>query len=194
MGNGKETRFNGLIEARFGWDAYPKQYSTGLIGGLVRRRTDLDCDGSAIFLGSDGKPLSKKREECCANYFNLSMFGGAARHNGDNQDGGLEDDEVITFDLERIPEEVKTILLTMDLFKEKRPLRSTTIQNTFVRITDAETGEEFGRSDFGGLSSAVRMVTCGVICREEDGWSFHPAGDKYLVHSMEEFLEELWKE
>ena len=36
-----EAVLSGKIEVRFGWDAYPKQYSGGLIAGLRNPSTDI---------------------------------------------------------------------------------------------------------------------------------------------------------
>lgn len=87
---------SGMIEARFGWDAYPRQYSGGMISGLLQSKsTNIDCDAGALLCGIDGKPLSTDVEKCFINYNVTSMYDSAIMHCGDNQTGSQDDDEII---------------------------------------------------------------------------------------------------
>ncbi len=70
----KPVNVSGTIEARFGWNAYPKQRSGGLIGGLTSRDTSIDCDGRAIFCGKDGRPILTNVKDSCVSYDNRVMF------------------------------------------------------------------------------------------------------------------------
>ena len=171
------------IEARFGWDVYPRQYSTGLIGGLLSGTTAVDCDARAFFCDQHGKPLAQH-----ISYSTPSLFDGAAIHSGDNQVGDKEDDEIITLDLPKIPDTVSSIILTLDLFKEKKPVRAGGFQSVFLRITDSRTKEEVARCDTTNLSSSSKLVVLGTLSREGTGWEFSLQEKPYQVKDIDEFL------
>lgn len=77
-----------VIKVRFGWDAYPRQYSRGLLGRLFNNSiVTVDCDGPAIFCGKDAILISENIDECCVYFKNMEMFDSAAKHCGDNTTG-----------------------------------------------------------------------------------------------------------
>ena len=183
---------SGKIEARFGWDAFPKQYSGGLIYGLRYSKTGIDCDAGALLCGDNGKPISSNPNECFLNYAISNMFDSAILHHGDNQTGLKSDDEIITIDLLRIPESIKSIILTLDLFKEKKKIGNSKIHNTFVRIVNTEIGGEVARNDFNHLGLGKRLVVVGKIIRiDSNQWLFDPVEESYSVKSFEEFIKKL---
>ncbi len=164
------------ITIGFGWDAYERQYSGGYFGGLAasRRKTAVDCDGSAEleFSSSAGEALPAPVR---VDYKNPSALEGAVRHNGDSRTGYAEgDDETIDIDIDRIPERVCAITLRLDMLKEKR--RSMTfgrVQNAFLRIIDADRGEELLYRDLTGAGE--RVLECGRLLRDPDGnWQYRP--------------------
>ena len=168
----KTDVISGKIEVRFGWESFPRQYSGGLLAGLMNKR-----------------PVSKEMTESVLNYQNSRMFDEAALHLGDNTKGELADDEVIVLDLDRIPGEVETIAFTLDLFKEKKRLESGTVQNTFVRIVIPDSGDEVCRSDFCSLNSGMKLAVCGFLHRAEKGWTFEAGQDSYNANDMKDALE-----
>ena len=174
------------IEARFGWVVYPRQYSSGLIGGLLRGPTAVDCDARAIFCDRHGKPLAQH-----ISYSTPSLFDGAAIHSGDNQVGDKDDDEIITLDLPNIPDAVSSIILTLDLFKEKKPVKTGGFQSVFLRITDSMTKEEVARCDTTNLSSSSKLVVLGTLSRKGAGWAFNLAEKPCRVKDIDEFLHSL---
>lgn len=178
------------IEARFGWDAFPRQYSGGLISGLKNSTTNIDCDAGVLLCGNDGRPISSDTNECFLNYAVPNMFDSAILHHGDNQTGLKEDDEIISIDLSGVPETVNSIIFTLDLFKEKKKISAGKIQNIFLRIIDAESGEEIIRSDFSHLGPGTKLVTAGRITRtDNERWLFEPLTDAYSVKDIDEFIK-----
>ena len=72
----------------------------GLGWDPVRRGADVDLDASVIAFDVHGKDVEKVW------YGNLTGFGGAIQHSGDNVTGeGEGDDDLITLDLDRLPQE-----------------------------------------------------------------------------------------
>lgn len=192
MRTGKEILIaNDKIDIRFGWDAFPRQRSMGLIGGLMSEPTSVDCDACAVFCDNAGKPISSRLSETCLSFINNSMFHDAALHSGDNRTGEGLDDEIISLDLGAIPSSVDTIMLTLDLFKERKRAKLGRIQNTFVRITKQGDSAELGRYDFGNLGSDKKMVICGTLKRDGAEWIFLPPQGAPNVDSMDEFIKTL---
>lgn len=184
-----DNKENVKLEIRFNWDAYPRQRSVGLIGGLLTESTSIDCDACAVFCDKEGKALSKQKKETCLSYDNDTMFDGAARHMGDNQTGKGLDDEIIYLDLNALPAEVGMIFLTLDVFKERNRSTIGKVQNTFIRIFKVGNSDLYAHFDFYNLSSNKKMVICGVLSRETRGWVFLPSeGHGPDVNSMDEFI------
>ena len=189
MGMQKDSvNVTGVIEARFGWNAFPKQRSGGLIDGLFDRDVSIDCDARAVFCKEDGSPISPSLEDCCLYYGNVNMFDGAAAHQGDNKTGGNGDDEVIILDLNKLPAQVKQVLLTLDLFKEKKRIGTGKIQEAFVRIVDQESGDELIGNDITNLHSGARMVIAGRIKRNGDSWVFMREGESVPATDINDFV------
>jgi tellurium resistance protein TerD len=182
------------VRVGYGWDSYPSQRSFGLIGGLLelRKNRGIDCDGSAIFCGKDGRPISAGTGNSCLFYGNLSLFEGAAVHHGDNKSGiGPGDDEAVTLHLDRLPGEVWRIALTLDLFKEKKQFMSFgRVSQAFIRLSDEESGEELCRCSFQEGKSRDKALLGGWIFRDESGeWFYEPALHTRLkARSLEELL------
>ena len=186
-----ERKLSGKITLNFGWDAYPRQYSGGLISGLLNRNDpSVDCDASAIFCGQNGRLIAKEAAQCCVNYSNLSMFDSAVVHSGDNQTGDRLYDEVITMDLDRIPSSVGVILLALDIFKEKKKVYGK-IQHAFLKVKDADTGSDIDTNNIVGLGGGTKLVIAGKLCRAGDGWIFKRAPDCHSVDSMSQFFTTL---
>ena len=185
-------QLNGKIEVKFGWDAYPRQYSGGLIGGLTRKPIDIDCDAGLLLCGKDKKPISGDLSECYVNYENSRMFENAILHYGDNTTGGDLDDEIIFINLDALPAQVESIIFTLDLFKEKKKIGTGKIQNTFVRIVLQDTKEEFGRCDFSNLGGGTKLVECGMLYRVgTDRWTFQPLKSSYNVKNVGEYVDKV---
>lgn len=188
----ESVNVSGIIEARFGWNAFPRQRSGGLIGGLTSRDTSIDCDGRAVFCGKDGRPISTDIKESCVSYDNRVMFSGAVIHSGDNKTGGV-DAECIVFDLQKIPPYVDHIILSLDLLKEKKKISFGKIQEAFLRLCYKDTGEEITEADFSHLSSDTKIVIAGRLIREDDGWCFVPGGDEHSNESIDSIMNYMSK-
>lgn len=178
---------SGVVEARFGWNAFPRQRSGGLIGGLFDKEVSIDCDARAFFCGKDGIPISTDIKDSCVSYDNRVMFNDAVIHSGDSETGGV-DAECIVFDLKRIPSNVDCIILSLDLLKAKKRIGFGKIQEAFLRLCYKDTGEEVARADFGHLSSDTKIVIAGRLIREDGEWSFATGGDKHSNESVGAFL------
>lgn len=186
--NNKKEIISGTIEVRFGWNAYPKQYSGGLFGGLYYRDTIIDCDARALFCGTDGRPISSNINECSISYDNQSLFDAAAIHSGDNKNIGTGNAECLILILDKIPLQVKKIVFTVDLFKDQKVFSLGKIQEIYIQLIDKSADKEIMHVDYNSLSIGTKLVSVGEIHRVDKGWIFIEDGKTYALNSIEEYL------
>ncbi len=112
----------------------------GLGWDPARRGADVDLDASVIAFDVRGRDVEKVW------YGNLTGFGGAIAHSGDNLTGeGDGDDEVITLHLDRVPQEVEGLVFTVNSFQGQK---FTELKTAYCRLLD-DRGHELVRYDLG---------------------------------------------
>ena len=164
------------IMVGLGWDEASS--NSGLFGFLSRSNEDVDCDASAIMLGSDGRILSTELKETCVFYGNLAMFNGAVQHQGDNLTGaGDGDDEQIMVDINRIPAYVDRIVFVVNIYKaSERHQHFGMIQNAFIRLVDLSTNNELCRFNLSDNYNNMTGLVAGEIYRKNGIWKFNAIG------------------
>lgn len=144
----------GAVRMALGWD--PAQ---------AGRKIDLDA--SCIAFDARGKDLAS----CW--FLKLKTLGGALSHSGDNLTGaGDGDDEVITVDLEKMPEKVTALVFTVNSFSGQK---FTQVANAFCRLLDSS-GTELVRFDLSDSQSRTGVLMCKVT-RAGAGWEMTALGE-----------------
>ncbi|MFF9805123.1 TerD family protein [Streptomyces coeruleorubidus] len=133
------------------------------------RGKDIDLDASVIAYG----PQRNHIDSC---YFGkLQIVGGAIRHSGDNLTGeGGGDDEVITVDLGRLPQEVTGLVFTVNSFSGQK---FTEVAKAYCRLLDATTGEELVRFDLTSAESQTGVMMAKLIRQFSGEWEMTAIGD-----------------
>ena len=100
-----------------GWDA--AEQTGGFLKNLfLGKPAPIDYDCSCILLGADGKVISDNLTETAVYFNNLTDASGAIVHRGDNMTGeGDGDDEQITVDLARVPENVDRLVFAVNIYR-----------------------------------------------------------------------------
>lgn len=144
-----------------------RRVQMGLGWDPVRRGADVDLDASVIAFDVRGKDVEKVW------YGNLTGFGGAITHSGDNVTGeGDGDDEVITIELDRLPREVEGLVFTVNSFRGQK---FTELKTAYCRLLD-DRGAELVRYDLGDTQATTGVLLCKIV-REQDGtWSMTAIG------------------
>lgn len=154
------------VSLGLGWD--PNQ-STGY---------DFDLDASAFMLGANGK---LPRDEFFVFYNNLKSPDGAVESAGDDRTGGNSatgDDEIITVDLDRVDPSVTKILFTATIHEGLlRRQNFGQVRNSYIRICNADNGEEIARYDLEEDFSVETGVVFGVLVRTGNTWKFEALGE-----------------
>ncbi|MGL5311790.1 MAG: TerD family protein, partial [Peptostreptococcaceae bacterium] len=98
---------------------------------------DADVDISAVLCGKNGNAVAANLNYLVF-YKNKEVFGGAVKHHGDSLTGGSGKwDEVIEFNLDRLPAEVDSIPLIVTIHEpEKTGLNFGLVKQLTVEIFD----------------------------------------------------------
>ncbi|MGL5872544.1 MAG: TerD family protein [Xenococcaceae cyanobacterium] len=152
-----------------GWDV--KVTDTG---------SDFDLDASVFLLGNNDKLISDNH---FLFYNNLSSPDPAksVQHTGDNLTGaGDGDDEVIKVSLPKIPTEVQKIVITVTIHEaEQRKQNFGQVQNSFVRVVNAQTSQEVIRYDLVEDYSIETALIMAELYRKDGEWRVNAVGSGY---------------
>ncbi|MEV0690234.1 TerD family protein [Streptomyces sp. NPDC050388] len=133
------------------------------------RGKDIDLDASVIAYG----PQRNHIDSC---YFGkLQIVGGAIQHSGDNLTGeGAGDDETITVDLGRLPQDVTGLVFTVNSFSGQK---FTQVAKAYCRLLDATTGEELVRFDLTSAEPQTGVMMAKLIRQFSGEWEMTAMGE-----------------
>ncbi|MEU5181272.1 TerD family protein [Streptomyces longwoodensis] len=145
------------------------QVRMGLGWEPAYRGKDIDLDASVIAYG----PQRNHIDSC---YFGkLTIVNGAIRHSGDNLTGeGGGDDEAITVDLGRLPQDVTGLVFTVNSFSGQK---FTEVAKAYCRLLDATTGEELVRFDLTNAEPQTGVLMAKLIRQFSGEWEMTALGD-----------------
>jgi Uncharacterized proteins involved in stress response, homologs of TerZ and putative cAMP-binding protein CABP1 len=154
-----------------GWDPVKQQkkggFLSGLLGGGGNDSDDIDLDASVLLF--DGS----RNITDMVWFRQLRSNDGSVVHSGDNRTGqGDGDDETITVDLERLPSNVQSLVITVNSF-QGQPFD--VVDNAFARVVDAKTGAELAKFELRDKGSFTGVVM-GVVSRQSGAWEFRAIG------------------
>lgn len=158
---------------------------------VQKKGPKIDCDAFAVLL--TGKHQSIMEDTV---YFsNLNHRSGAVKHSGDNLTGdGDGDDERITINLERLPEQYQKIVIGVNIFSAlSRNQSFGQIENAFIRLVNMDTNEEICRYNLSKSSEyneAIAMLM-GKLVRTHSGWDFIALGRPSMAKSIPEIAGQL---
>ena len=149
--------------------------------GWDERQTDgqeFDLDASIFMLNATGKCRSDA-DFIFYNQMNSSC--GSISHTGDNRTGeGDGDDEEIKVDLNKVPDDVHTLAVTVTIHDyETRGQSFGQVANAFVRIVNEENGTEVVRYDLTEDYSTETAMIFGELYRHNSDWKFRAVGQGY---------------
>ena len=150
-----------------GWDT--NAYDTG---------GSFDLDSAAFLVGENGKVTSSGD---FVFYGNLKHSSGSVEHMGDNRTGvGAGDDEVIKIDLSLVPASISKIIFTVTIYEaEERRQNFGQVNNSYVRIYNADNSEEILRYDLGEDFSIETSAVFGELYRHNNEWKFNAIGSGF---------------
>ncbi|OCS83379.1 TerD family protein [Caryophanon tenue] len=139
---------------------------------------DFDLDASVFLLNEAGQC---RNELDFIFYNNLQSSDGSVKHLGDNRTGeGDGDDEQITIDLARVPQDVHRIAITVTIHDaELRNQNFGQIANAFARLVNQDNDNEVLRFDLGEDFSIETAVVFCELYRHGTDWKFNAVGSGY---------------
>jgi tellurium resistance protein TerD len=149
--------------------------------GWDARATDgksFDLDASA-FLLAEG---DRVRSDADFVFYNQAEgAGGAVRHQGDNLTGdGEGDDEQIEVSLASLPAEVQKIAVSVTIHDaEVRGQNFGQVSNAYIRVANADDGQEIARYDLSEDASTETAMVFGEIYRHGQDFKFRAVGQGF---------------
>ncbi len=137
-----------------------------------------DLDSAAFLLGANGKVAS---DADFIFYSNLQHSSGSVQHMGDNTTGeGDGDDEQIKIDLSMVPADIQKIDFTVTIYEaDTRKQNFGQVSNAYIRVVNADSGEELIRYDLGEDFSIETAVVVAEIYRNNGEWKFNAIGSGF---------------
>jgi len=168
-GGGTLTR----VRMGLGWDAMKKK---GLFGS---RAQTIDLDASALLFDAAGNLVDQVW------FQQLQSKDGSVQHTGDNLTGAGEgDDESIRVDLSRVPDNVTTLVFTVNSFTGQD---FSQIENAFCRLVDESDESEIARYDLTGSGRHTAQIMAKVA-RDGQGWTMTAIGNPATGRTFRDLL------
>ena len=163
----KEVTGLSKVVVGLGWDAAKR--------GFFGSPANIDCDASAIILGSDDKYKD------VVYYGNRSGANNCVYHHGDNLTGdGDGDDEQITVDLANMENAVGKIVFVVNIYAcEQRKQDFGMIKNAFIRLVDSSTGKEICRYNLSENYSGKTAMIFAEVYKKDNEWKFNAIGSGF---------------
>ncbi len=154
-----------------GWDEAPRKFS------LFSPRADIDCDASVLLITESTEKLAGPAD--VVYYGNLTHQSGAVRHCGDNLTGkGDGDDEQIIVELGKVPEKYSKLVFVVTIYQAKeRKQQFGMIKNAFIRIVNADNGEELCKYNLSENYDGKTAMIFGEVYRYKGEWKFGAVGE-----------------
>lgn len=107
-----------------------------------------------------------------------AILNGAVVHSGDNLTGqGDGDDETITVELEKVPQDVEELKFFVNIYEaQSRSQRFGSVKNAFIRLYDGSTNQELCKYDLSEDFSNYTGVLMGRMYRHNGEWKFEALG------------------
>ncbi|MGL5768064.1 MAG: TerD family protein [Sarcina sp.] len=138
---------------------------------------EADVDITAVLCGSNGKAVVPSPAYLVF-YNNKSVFNDAVKHHGDSITGGSGNwDEIIEFNLDRLPSDVHEIPLIVTIHEpEKTGLNFGLVKQLTVEIYDKTNNMVVAEFKPDSTNSVNTSMVLGSFRREGDGFAFAANG------------------
>ena len=150
--------------------------------GWYPRATDgkaFDLDAVAFLTGEDGKV----RLDGEFIFFNQKVSPcGSVTHNGDNRTGdGDGDDETISVDLSKVPQEVAKIVFAVTIHEGQQNSQNFgMVDKAYIRVINQDANaEELARFDLSEDGSTEVAMIFGELYRHSGEWKFKAVGQGF---------------
>ena len=140
--------------------------------------TDFDLDASAFLVADNGKV---RKDNDFIYYNKLKSDCGSVIHNGDNRTGdGDGDDESIQIVLEKVPNDIKKIIITVTIdYADQRRQNFGQVCDAYMRVVNLHSNVEIARFDLSEDYSVETAMIFGEIYKHNNEWKFKAIGQGF---------------
>ncbi len=154
------------VNVGLGWKPSPQ-------GGVA-----FDLDASAFLLNAKGRT---PKDEFFVFYGNQQSPDGAVSSSGDDRTGGNSeegDDEILTIDLTRLDPAIEQIVISATIYEAaQRKQNFGQVHDSYMRICNADTGEEIAKYELEEDFSIETAVEFGRLYKKNGAWKFEATGN-----------------
>lgn len=175
------------IKICLGWDPIHSNSLFGKMKSFLFNGSDLDLDAVAIL-------IDNKNDYEIVCFYHLLSNDGSVIHSGDNLtgEGKMSDKEQIFVDLEKISDNVNKIIFCVNIYNAVvRSQNFGMVNNSFIRIVDMDTQEEFCRYNLSGKNyENYKSMQFGSLVKNNRGeWTFEASGIGYPYSSIKQLKD-----
>jgi tellurium resistance protein TerZ len=161
-----------------GWDAKKKKGFLGFGGG----DQEIDLDASCVLFND------AKASVDVVWFRQLKSKDGSIEHTGDNRTGaGDGDDEQIKINLSRVPQDVKSIVFTVNSFTGQD---FSQIENAFCRIVNGRDGKEIARYNLSGQGKHSAQILAKLY-RHNGEWAMQAIGENGVGATFDKLIPQI---
>ena len=160
-----------------GWDAVKKK---GFFASFSDNSIDLDAS-CALF--------DENKNIIDVVYFGKLQGGnGSIKHSGDNLTGeGDGDDEKINVNLSAVPDNVKSIIFTVNSFRGQK---FDEVENAYCRLVNAANNSEVAKFTLSGGGNHTAMIMAKVY-KHNGEWKMHAIGEATNGRTIEDLADQM---
>ena len=140
---------------------------------------EYDLDASIFMLGANKKIPA---DNFFVYYNNQESMDSAVKSSGDDQTGGNSsgDDDTITIEVSKLDPKITEMIVTVTIHEaSKRGQNFGQVENSFIRIYNADTSEELCKYELTEDFSVETAVEFGRFYKKDGGWQFEAVGKAY---------------
>jgi tellurium resistance protein TerD len=139
-----------------------------------------DLDASGFMITADGKVRDAKDMISYLEGFQTHASG-AVLYSGDNKTGdGEGDDETLTVDLTKVPEDIAKLVFTASIYAGRlRGQNFGQVDGAYARLIDATSGEEKYKFDLTEDASTSTAVILVRLYKHNGEWKFEGVGQGF---------------
>lgn len=157
-----------VVRLGLGWDAAQAPKKGGFLGALLGGGSaSIDLDANALLFDAQSGLLD------VVWFRQLQSKDGTVRHSGDNRTGaGDGDDETITVDLARLPQNVAAVVFTVNNFTGQDFGQ---VANAYCRLVNVQNESEIARYNLSAQGSHSALIMASLK-RSGSDWTMTAVG------------------
>lgn len=170
-----------------------KESSGGLLGLLFGGGRSNSSSAPEMDIDSSILTLDKNRNKVDLVFYGHKYSTGI-QHMGDDRTGhekyGVYDNEEINIDLNRIPSNVETLVVILNIYNASYNEHFGLVKGAFTRVLNSDNREELIRYDLADSYNGMKGLIVSEIYRYEGEWRFRAIGAGTKEYNLERIVRQ----